>query len=289
MNFSGATAGRDLRPSPRAVRRAVEVVLVLALAAQSARLLWALVTPLDPIGTPAAAPTARAFVPPPDLSVLERFAPVTPPTPLLADGAMATPAAPVAPPITGYSLHGVRSSIFGDGGSAILSGPDGKQASYRPGQTVGPGVTLAAIGRDAVTLTGAGGSVRLEVGAAPVQAAAAAAPAPPPSPGLILPQPPPTAAPPGAGDAAASPQTPPPPSPGPQGERAGGAVGAQAGPALRRAGLGRGDVSPPVNGQPAGPDRADRLAAGLVGLRQAYVQLQRNDLTMITRTRTGAR
>jgi general secretion pathway protein C len=279
VSISEAIGGRDLRPSPRTVRRAVEVVLVVALAAQSARLLWAAVTPLDPVGEPAAAAPPRPFTPPPDLSALERFAPATGSAPLLAAEAVA---APPPPTITGYALHGVRASIFGDGGAAIIAGPDGKQASYRPGQTVGPGVKLTAIGRDAVTLSGTGGSVRLEIGAPPVQAAAApAGPAPLPSPGLILPGGPPEGAAPAAQAMSQLGL-----SPRPQG---GFTVGAQGGPALQQAGLQPGDVLLSVNGQPLDPNRADQLTSGLAGMREAEVQFQRNGQTLTTRIQTGAR
>jgi general secretion pathway protein C len=250
VSFSDAISRRDLRPSPRTVRRAVEVVLVLALAAQSARF--------------ASTPTA---------------------VPVLAVGAAPEP---VAPAITGYALHGVRSSIFGDGGAAIIAGPDGKQASYRPGQTVGPGVKLAAIGRDAVTLSGAGGSVRLEIGAAPTaQTAGPTAPAPLPSPGLILPGGPQTTNAPAAADAGAA-QVLSQLSLSPR-QQGGFTVGAQGGPALQQAGLRPGDVLLSVNGQPLDPARADQLAAGLAGARDAEVQFQRNGQTLTTRIQTGAR
>ena len=278
MSFSEAIGGRGLRPSPQAVRRAVEVVLVVALAAQSARLLWTAVTPLDPVGEPAAAAPPRAFTPPPDLSALERFAPANPTGPVLATASTPPPAAPA---VTGYVLHGVRSSIFGDGGAAIIGAPDGKQASYRPGQTVGPGVKLAAIGRDVVTLSGPGGSVRLEIGASPAaQAAPSPAPAPLPSPGLILPSPPAANA--GAAQVMSQFDL----SPRQQG---GYTVGPQGGPTLQAAGIQPGDVLLSVNGQPLDPGRADQLTAGLAGAQEAQVQFQRNGQTLTTRIQAPAR
>lgn len=147
------------RPDVVTVRRAVEIVLLLLLAAQGARLVWMAITPAGPLGEPVAAYTGAPAAPPVDMSVLERFAP-TPSLPLAIAG---TPSTVVSapPPIAGFRLQGVRGSIAGDGGSAIIAGPDGKQASYQRGDTVAPGVTLAAIGRDGITLSGAGGSVRL--------------------------------------------------------------------------------------------------------------------------------
>lgn len=287
MVFNDGVLGRDLRPSPRAVRRAAEVVLVVALAAQCARLLWAVATPLDPVGEPAAAAPPRPFTPPPDLSALERFAPMTPAAPTLA-----VEAVPAAPPISGYRLLGVRASI-GDGGSAIIAGPDGRQESYRPGRTVGPGVTLAAIGRDAVTLTGAGGSVRLELG----EPSGGSAPPPPfaplalpaQGPGLVPPTPPvATPAPTGTPAQLMSQLN---LSPRQDGGRVSGyQVGARAAPLLlRQAGLRPGDVLLSVNGQALNPGQVDEIGANLAGVPEAEVRFQRNGQTLTTRIRTGAR
>ena len=182
------------RPSATAVRRGVEGVLVLLVAAQAARLAWALVTPLGPIGDPVGPRAQATLAPPADMSVLERFAPSA--VPAIAPVPVAAAAPTPAPLVTGYRLQGVRGSIAGDGGSAIIAGPDGRQTSYQRGDKVGPGITLAAIGRDAVTLSSAAGSVRLELGAE-------APPALPPSasglnfgsPPVPLPVPPPVAPP----------------------------------------------------------------------------------------------
>lgn len=171
-SFEASSMG-GWRPDAATVRRGVEGVLVLLLAAQTARLIWMLATPLEPLGEPVGARVQRPLSPPPDLSALEQFAASATPAIIVA----APPVIEAAPPpIAGFRLHGVRASISGDGGAAIISGPDGVQASYGRGDAVGPGVTLTAIGREAVTLSGAAGSVRLAIGAD-----AATAMAPPPS------------------------------------------------------------------------------------------------------------
>lgn len=165
------------RPGPAALRRSVEVVLVLLLAAQGARLIWAATTPVGPLGEPLASGGA-ALALPADTSVLERFNPFGAPSGSgLVVAGSTVPAASVAPAIS-LTLHGLRASMFGDGGAAIIAGPDGKQASYRLGEQIEPGVVLRAVRKDHAVVTRDGAPVRLAFGAAtpvpaqaPVQAA----------------------------------------------------------------------------------------------------------------------
>lgn len=125
-------------------RTIIEVVLVLLLAAQAARLAWVLLAP----GLPAAAPPPTG--PQADLTVLTRF------NPFVGDAAAAGPAATG----DGLRLYGVRAG--GDGqGSAIIGTPDGKQASYAVGETIAPGVTLRSVQSDHVVLSRGGASSRL--------------------------------------------------------------------------------------------------------------------------------
>ena len=51
-----------------------------------------------------------------------------------------------------FALHGVRNDAATGRGSAIISAADGVQQVYAVGDTIGDGVTLAAIGRDHVLL-----------------------------------------------------------------------------------------------------------------------------------------
>ena len=53
----------------------------------------------------------------------------------------------------GWKLFGVRADRRG-GGSAILAGPDGKQASYGAGEEVSPGVVLPGMALPGVALPG---------------------------------------------------------------------------------------------------------------------------------------
>lgn len=75
----------------------------------------------------------------------------------------------------GWLLFGTRT---GASGTAILQGPDGAQAAYGIGDTVGPDLTLASVGRDHVLLTRSGRAIRLEFGDMSI-------PAPPPPPGGV--------------------------------------------------------------------------------------------------------
>lgn len=72
----------------------------------------------------------------------------------------------------GWLLFGTRT---GASGTAILQGPDGIQAAYGIGDTVGPDLVLASVGRDHVLLNRSGRSIRLEFADITI-------PAPPPPP-----------------------------------------------------------------------------------------------------------
>lgn len=257
------------RLDPATLRRAVEVVLVCLLAAQCARLIWALLTPVGPLGEPVSAAAAGGVPLPADTSVLERFRPFGQTgTAVVADAAAA--AAAGEPPAISLTLHGVRGSMFGDGGAAIIAGPDGKQAPYRVGEAIAPGVVLRAIGRDHAVVSRNGASVRLAFGApAPVPAATPA----PSAPALGGPAPGP---PPAAAVAPAAPQ--------------GFAVPASGfgAAALGQAGLRPGDVILSVNGQPLNDaDAQARLAQALAEGGEAEVRYLRNGITLTTRARLG--
>lgn len=121
-------------------------LLASALALLGAALLWALVTPVSPVGNwrPAGvremSPTARAAL----------FASVdpfnrTPPasTAAVSSGAVTSLA---------LTLFGTRATP-GGGGTAIIAGADGLQQVFRTGSEVQPGVTLSAVAFDHVELT----------------------------------------------------------------------------------------------------------------------------------------
>ena len=174
--------------------------------------------------------------------------------------------------------------MFGDRGSAIISGPDGRQNSYRVGERVGPGVVLTAVGRDAATLSGSGGSARLEIGAAasPATGPAPGPPAPAPGPGLVLPPAPVLQAPDLLGRTVLTPRR-------ENGRVTGVTVQARGGPqGLQQAGLQPGDVLLSVNGrQLDSPERQSEIASELAGADGAEIRFERNGQIMTTRVRTS--
>ncbi|MCY1646227.1 type II secretion pathway protein C [Caulobacter sp. SL161] len=130
-------------PGPRLIL-ALEILVVLVLAAQAARLLWVFAAPVGAVSAPARAPR-----PPVDLSVLAR-----------SDVFGATGGAAGGSAIDGFRLFGVRSGGPG-GGSAIIAGPDGVQKSYAVGETIADGVTLASVAADHVELSRGGARATL--------------------------------------------------------------------------------------------------------------------------------
>lgn len=135
----------DLHRSPGSrIILALEVLLVLLLATQAARLVWIFAAPASVVSPP-----AKASRPPVDLSVLARF-----------DAFGVTRGAVGGSAIDGFRLFGVRSGGSG-GGSAIIAGPDGVQKSYTVGETLADGVTLASVAADHVELSRGGARATL--------------------------------------------------------------------------------------------------------------------------------
>jgi general secretion pathway protein C len=119
---------------------AVELLLIALLAVQCARLAWAVVTPVGPIGV--WRPEQGADAP---LSILRDFDPFY----RLSGGDAAGPAAVTNLQLT---LYGTRTDSAQGGGSAIIAGPDGVQQSVGVGQEIVPGVTLKTVAFDHVTI-----------------------------------------------------------------------------------------------------------------------------------------
>jgi general secretion pathway protein C len=122
--------------SPTAIVRAA---LIVALAVQGARLVWAVVEPLGPVGDW----RGSAVVPPADTALLGRFDPF---------GRLGASDGPVAASSLPIKLFGVRLDAATGQSSAIIAGPDGVQQSFAPGDTVMPGVTLRSVAFDSVTI-----------------------------------------------------------------------------------------------------------------------------------------
>lgn len=193
-------AERLLARLPRlTVYSALELLLLVLLAVQCARLFWALLTPLGPVG---------------EWKDLDAMRPVAPPTAALgafdpffrqAPGAAA---APVVVTSLNLRLSGVREDRATGRGTAFITLADGTQQMFVVGEEIEPGVVLTAVRFDHVTITRGGAAEQLYLdqspaGATPGASGASGAPAappasPPPAPVTVTPVPPPPPPPPPA-------------------------------------------------------------------------------------------
>ena len=131
---------RLLRRLPHdSVTSAVELALLALLAWQCARLVWALVTPVSPLGdwrqdTAVATPSPAIFA---------AFDPFF---------RLSQTGGPVIVTGLNLKLFGVRQDRASGRGSAIIGLPDGRQVSYAVGEEILPGVTLSSVAFDNVTI-----------------------------------------------------------------------------------------------------------------------------------------
>jgi len=274
-------ARRLLRRIPRStVYSALELALLSLLALQSARLVWTIVTPVDPVGQWRA---SGGFAPG-SSALLGQFDPF-----FRLSGA----AGPVVVTSLNLKLFGVREDRATGRGAAIVALPDGTQRSFAVGDEIVPGVTLTAVGFDSVTISRSGTPEQLFLDQSQ-PAALAGAGAPPmvvgaPPPGGFAPLPiVTTAAPPVEveGSAATDIQF----SPRLNGRNVTGVTVAPkgAGTAFRAAGLAAGDVIVSVNGQRiTSPDQARSLAGQISGNREVTMQVERNGRVVPLRVRVG--
>ena len=145
-----------------------EILLLALLALQCARLVWAIVTPVGPIGDwrPAGGPDlarARAAL----TSGFDPFFRLG-----RGDGVATVTSLQL-------KLFGVRVNEATGRGSAIIAGADNVQTSYAVGETIQPGVTLKAVGFDSVVIARGGADETLyldQSGAAPLAAPPSAPP-----------------------------------------------------------------------------------------------------------------
>ena len=155
---------RHFRRLPRTDLFSIAELLLMALLAwQCARLVWALLTPIGPLGDwrPAPGPdsaSGRAIL----SSGFDPF--------FRAGGEGTGPGV-----VTGLQLKlfGVRVDEASGRGSAIVAGPDGVQASYAVGDAILPGVVLKQVGFDHIVIARDGRDERLfldQSNAAPVAA-----------------------------------------------------------------------------------------------------------------------
>jgi general secretion pathway protein C len=132
---------RLFRGLPRPTTLSVVEWLLLALiAVQAARLVWVLVTPVGPVGDwrPAGASAVAS-----NSAVTTNFDPFFR---LSAGGG------PSVVTSLNLKLHGVREDRATGRGSAIIALPDGSQRSFGVGEEIIPGVRLAQVGFDSVTI-----------------------------------------------------------------------------------------------------------------------------------------
>ncbi len=271
-----------LSPSPRLralLRRmpalnlysAGELLLLAILAIQCARLFWAIVTPVGPLGDWRVAQPGAGGAP---AAILRGFDPF-----FRVSGAQGGSNAVTSLQLT---LFGTRTDSATGLSSAIIAGPDGVQNSVGLGEEIVPGVRLKAVAFDHVTIDRGGKAEELYIdqsaGGKPV------ATAPPPA-GT-------TAAPPPEGSAGAG--MPPGVSasqlksdigftPRIDGGRISGLVVRPqgSGGAFRAIGLKEGDVVTAAGGRAiAGPADADRIFSGLTPGSSLSITVERGGQTL---------
>jgi general secretion pathway protein C len=136
-------AGRLLRRLPRyTIYSAAELALLALLGMQCARLVYAIATPVGPLGQWRSA--AVGGVSP---AILGGFDPFF---------RLSSAGGPVVVTTLDLKLFGTRADQATGRGSAIIGLPDGRQASYAVGEEIVPGVTLKAVSFDGVTISRGG-------------------------------------------------------------------------------------------------------------------------------------
>lgn len=157
-----ARARRWLRRLPVInIYSVAELALMTALAAQVARLFWAIVTPVSPLGDWR---PAGVVVPGSASSILASVDPFF---------RLGGPVGPATVTSLQLTLFGIRLDEASGRGSAILAGPDGVQNSVGIGEEVQPGIRLKAVAFDHVTLDRGGASEDLYLDQSSPTAAAA--------------------------------------------------------------------------------------------------------------------
>lgn len=134
--------GRLLGRLPRLTAYSwAELILLVLIAMQCARLFWLMIAPIGPVGDwRATAPV----VAPRDASVLASFDPF-----FRLDGSTG----PTVVTSLNLKLYGVREDRATGRGGAIIALPDGRQMSFIVGEEIMPGVLLTAVGFDNVTIS----------------------------------------------------------------------------------------------------------------------------------------
>lgn len=166
-----ARAQRLVRRLPRTnIYSLLEILLLTLLAVQCARLVWAVVTPVGPLGDWRSDGGVPALTSP-GAAYFESFDPF-----FRLEGGGA-----VVVTDLNIRLFGVREDRATGRGSAIIATPDGQQSSFSVGDEVMPGVILYAVDFDSITIERGGvrETVFLDQSTAPAAPSAAAATAQP--------------------------------------------------------------------------------------------------------------
>ena len=153
----------------------MEIILLSVLAVQCARLVWAVLTPVGPLGdwrSDAGLPVLST----PDSGYFETFDPFFR---LEGDGTLVVTSLDIR-------LFGVREDRAAGRGSAIIALPNGEQNSYLVGEEIMPGVILESVGFDFVTITRNGAREQIFLdqsgGATATNPSGSSASVPPPAP-----------------------------------------------------------------------------------------------------------
>jgi len=164
MRFTGLISRSRAAQSPSAskIGRWIEAALLIVLAFQVARLVWALFASTGPYGDW----RARQPIVPAPQARQALFAAFDPFYRLAAgaDGVQQVTSLPL-------QLFGIRLNEGSGLGSAIIADESGEQRSYAVGDEIAPGVTLASVSYDHVTISRGGVSETLYIdqsGAAPM-------------------------------------------------------------------------------------------------------------------------
>src|SRR5688572_28278627 len=174
-----------LRTHPRAERlfrrlprftalSAVELLLLALIAVQAARLVWTLVTPVGPVGE-WRAPGALAAPAGDSLSSFDPFF------------RLSAAGGPAVVTSLNLKLYSVREDRATGRGSAIIALPDGSQRSFAVGDEIIPGVRLAAVGFDHVTIDRGGAAEQIFLDQSEAPPGAGALPTGPAAPAAATP------------------------------------------------------------------------------------------------------
>ena len=258
-------ARRLLRRLPRTtVYSALEIALLSLLAIQCARLVWTIVTPVGPVGEWRAESALRPLMPG-STALLGGFDPFF---------RLSESSGPAVVTSLNLKLYGVREDRASGRGSAIIATPDGVQRSFAVGEEIVPGVTLAGVSFDSVTISRGGVTEQLFL-----DQSAGVPVAPPPVPVVTVPAVVPPPAP--ASEIRVQPRM-------SDGRVTGVAVFPQGGgEAFRAAGLAPGDVIVSVNGERIASAEQARAIASRIGDGEVSLEVDRGGRIVPIRVRPG--